>query len=227
MNVRSSFVRVVACCSLALLASCKPTSGGIGAIRPTGLRPAYPAEANCPEAKSLYASAFTIGGDSRVDGIHNGVDIPSNLDTPVLVIVDGRVDSVEDVINLGRKVGKVVGITHYKLKDDGLMDLENPYPWGGPFQSRNAHLQNVIVSVGQKVKMGDKIGYVGRHFVGNHFHLGAFNSFYLDPLLAYAGVPDKIPANKSVPIPYIDQHGKVHPEGSPIIWPFTCTVKSG
>ena len=78
---------------------------------------------------------------------HNGLDIVAHSGSPVLVTADGVVTSVTK----SRKgLGNVVEVTH-----------------DGGYKTRYAHLADIEVRTGRKVKKGDKIGYVG--VSGNSF----------------------------------------------------------
>ncbi len=82
--------------------------------------------------------------------MHEGVDICAPKGTPVRASADGRVKFA----GWERGFGKVVVIDHI---------------W---FETRYAHLDEILVRVGQKVKRGDIIGKCGRtgRTTGTHLH---------------------------------------------------------
>lgn len=99
-------------------------------------------------------------------GFHNGIDI--NLDTgdPVAAALDGTVSGVGNMARYA--YGKWITIKH----DNGLTTLYG-------------HLSVQKVSVGQKVKTGDIIGYGGStgYSTGSHLHFTVYatNTFRVEP----------------------------------------------
>ena len=99
----------------------------------------------------LKNGSVPIRHDSRGQGdfaaprrgrrIHQGIDILAEVGTPVMAVKSGRVYSK----NQPRGMGKYIEIVHL----DGLVTLY-------------AHLSEVAVKSGQKVKQGAIIGYVGK-----------------------------------------------------------------
>jgi hypothetical protein len=82
---------------------------------------------------------------------HSGLDIANKRGTPVFATADGKVVSVR--VNGG--MGKMIAIDHgYGLK------------------TRYAHLDKYNIKVGQRVKRGDLIGYMGNtgYSTGPHLH---------------------------------------------------------
>ena len=78
---------------------------------------------------------------------HNGLDIVAHSGDPVIVAADGIVTSVTK----SRKgLGNVVEVSH-----------------AGGYKTRYAHLADIGVRIGRKLKKGDRIGYVG--VSGNSF----------------------------------------------------------
>jgi murein DD-endopeptidase MepM/ murein hydrolase activator NlpD len=82
---------------------------------------------------------------------HSGLDIANRTGTPIYATADGRVSSVRK--NGG--LGKMIAINH-----------------GYGFKTRYAHLDKYNVKVGQKVKRGEVIGYMGStgYSTGPHLH---------------------------------------------------------
>ena len=83
----------------------------------------------------------------KVMSQHNGVDLIVGQGTPVLAAGDGV---VTDVSKSGKGLGNVVEITH-----------------DGGYVTRYAHLQDIVVRKGERVKTGKKIACVG--ISGNSF----------------------------------------------------------
>lgn len=82
---------------------------------------------------------------------HNGLDFAAPYNSPIYATGDGIVTYA----NGGTTYGNVVFVSH-----------------GYGFETRYAHMSKFIVSVGQKVKRGQVLGYVGDtgHSFGNHLH---------------------------------------------------------
>jgi hypothetical protein len=82
---------------------------------------------------------------------HNGLDFAAPFKSPIYATGDGIVTYA----NGGTTYGNVVFVSH-----------------GYGFETRYAHMSQFIVSVGQKVKRGQVLGYVGNtgHSFGNHLH---------------------------------------------------------
>lgn len=78
---------------------------------------------------------------------HNGLDIVAHSGEPVHVVADGV---VVNVIKSRKGLGNVVEISHE-----------------GGYVTRYAHLADIEVKKGRKVRKGDKVGYVG--VSGNSF----------------------------------------------------------
>lgn len=107
-------------------------------------------------------------GDPRDGGKrrHEGVDIFAPRGTPVLAIADGKISSTRD----NKRGGKVIWL---QSKSQRL-------------QAYYAHLDQVGVATGQRVKRGEVIGQVGN--TGNarhtppHLHFGLYRNGAIDPL---------------------------------------------
>lgn len=85
------------------------------------------------------------------DEFHSGVDIAADLDTPVKATADG-----------------IVSFSGWSGGSGNLVVIEH----GFKFSTFYAHNKTVSVKVGQKVKRGDIISYVGStgHSTGPHVH---------------------------------------------------------
>lgn len=82
---------------------------------------------------------------------HSGLDIANKKGTPIYATADGKVVSVR--VNGG--LGKMIAINH-----------------GFGYKTRYAHLDKYNIKVGQKVKRGDIIAYMGNtgYSTGPHLH---------------------------------------------------------
>ncbi|HEY0068121.1 MAG TPA: M23 family metallopeptidase [Flavisolibacter sp.] len=106
------------------------------------------------------ARVGSVWGDSRDAGArrHEGIDIFAPKRTPVIAAADGTVNRVEET-TIG---GKVVWLR----------------PEGRPINLYYAHLDEQLVSAGQRVRLGDTLGLVGN--TGNarttppHLHFGIY-----------------------------------------------------
>ncbi len=118
----------------------------------------YPVAANVDEFKKKWYSAQGYGAKTSY-GYHEGEDLNlglggnSDLGYPVYSIADGQVTAVQKI---------PTGFGHnIHIKHDGK--------WGTVY-SHYAHLQNIKVSSGQKVKEGQQIAEVGH--TGNSRYKG-------------------------------------------------------
>lgn len=114
-------------------------------------------------ARSSYPACNEGKGNG---GFHNGIDIDLETGDPVRAALDG---TISGVANMARYAyGKWITIKH----DNGLTTLY-------------AHLSVQSVSVGQKVKTGDIIGYGGStgYSTGSHLHFTVYatNTFKIEP----------------------------------------------
>lgn len=87
----------------------------------------------------------------KVKKMHAGIDFAASIGTPIYATADGKV-AVVDVKFSG--YGKVVEIDH-----------------GFGYRTRYAHMHGFAVRVGQQVKRGDLIGYVGNTGLSTAPHL--------------------------------------------------------
>ena len=86
--------------------------------------------------------------------MHTGIDLTAHQGTPVYATADGRVTTA----------GRGEGTSGYGI----CIVIDHGYG----YQTLYGHLSKVAVKVGQKVKRGEMIGYVGRTGLaqGNHLH---------------------------------------------------------
>ncbi|GAC1458995.1 MAG: hypothetical protein NVS1B1_10870 [Candidatus Limnocylindrales bacterium] len=128
--------------------------------------------ARIPVTDGLISSRF----GPRDGGFHNGLDLAAPLYTPVLAAADGVVVTVGHPYLASGDTAEVVIIAH-----------------GRDFTTLYGHLDDLVklppVTLGQTVKAGDVIGYVGMsgRTSGPHLHFMAIlNGKPLDPLLLFA-----------------------------------------
>jgi murein DD-endopeptidase MepM/ murein hydrolase activator NlpD len=101
----------------------------------------------------------------KVKKMHSGIDFAANIGTPIYATADGKV-AVVDVKFSG--YGKKIEIDH-----------------GFGYRTRYAHMHDFAVRVGQNVKRGDLIGYVGNTGVSTAPHLHyevMINGIQVDPV---------------------------------------------
>ncbi|TSC82345.1 MAG: peptidase M23 [Parcubacteria group bacterium Gr01-1014_20] len=114
---------------------------------------------------------------------HNGLDLGGPIGTPILAAGDGIVINVADQDQYrgcrGGAYGKLIVVKH----KNGLTTLY-------------AHLSRFIVSIGQEVKEGEVIGYMGKSgwATGPHLHFTVFANNTLTP--ARAGFPEGTKASR-------------------------------
>lgn len=122
-----------------------------------------------PISKNKYT--LTSGFGNRIDpithqfGPHPGIDFAAPSGTPIYATADGVVD-VTEIAFTG--YGKKVEIDH-----------------GYGYRTRYAHMNAFIVKVGQSVKRGELIGYVGStgHSTAPHVHYEVFiNRAQVNPI---------------------------------------------
>lgn len=98
-------------------------------------------------AKTGASTGERINPFYKVKMMHNGLDLIAHTGDPVLAVADGV---VVEVVKSRKGLGNVVSIDH-----------------GNGYVTRYAHLADIEVKKGRKVKKGSKIGYVG--VSGNSF----------------------------------------------------------
>lgn len=107
-----------------------------------------------PRSMSRYASKFGMRMHPihRIFKMHEGIDLSAKRGTPIYAAGNGKVIKARK--SLGG-YGNQVEIDH-----------------GFGYETKYAHMQKFIVSVGQKVKRGELIGYVGNtgSSVAPHLH---------------------------------------------------------
>jgi len=215
----------------------------------TGLKPAYPSEATCPEVSSFFGDRTRYDGSLRTlrsnHGYHGGMDISLPIGTSLVAIADG---TVIQIARKGRLVGIKIALQH-SPEDTGLP------VW---IYSKYQHLDEFpSLKVGDRVKMGEVIGLSGRTgTVGGHYgstgypHLHIYiymsesknyhinqsdqilrleNKKHVDPLAIYYGkeldshaIKALSEKEKILSIPFLTTDGRVTPTHIKFIWPVLC-----
>lgn len=216
----------------------------------TGLRPAYPADADCLKADSFFGVATRGDGSQRTrkffQGLHGGLDIPASVGTPILAVADGVVVQSHE----GDGIGGIGIILQHAPEDTGL---------GVWIYTEYKHLDTPSpLPIGQRVKMGEEVGKAGISGTTDmyygpaghpHLHLTAWfgatdqyragKSFepldgqWMDPLALFttppldsASLAARPEADKRIPFAYFDTQGTLSQPLAKTVWPFACTRKS-
>lgn len=217
-----------------------------GGIRPSGLRPAFAAQARCAEIASPYGSQTRYDGSYRpkwaFGGFHGGIDLSLAEGTPLLAVAKGTVAAKGEG---GMLEGIYIWLRHAP-EDTGL---------GYWVYSKYQHLQampeldvGAAVTLGQVIGRSGGTGTVGRHYGAAgypHLHLTTVKSargdetvgsrdaarglLLFDPLAIYHEAGGKPPLGAgasgqetAVPIPYATVDGKVFPPDTRVVWPVPC-----
>lgn len=110
-----------------------------------------------PTAEGRLTANFGIRLDPFLERYtpHEGIDIAAEKGTPIYAAADGVVEEARDRYKRNRGYGKTILINH-----------------GYGFKTRYAHLSQILVKKGQKVKRWDIIGRVGDsgRTTGSHLH---------------------------------------------------------
>jgi murein DD-endopeptidase MepM/ murein hydrolase activator NlpD len=213
--------------------------GEASVVRPSGLQPAFPAQARCPEISSPYGSTTRYDGSIRPQwsfgGHHGGIDISLADGTPLLALAAGTVAAKGEG---GRMEGYYLWLRHAP-EDTGLAY------W---VYAKYQHLESLPeLEVGAKVAMGQVVarsgrtGTVGGHYAAAgypHLHLGTLRSAsgdatvgeigkprgarLFDPLSIYDEARGSAGSPGAVPIPYLSTDGKVSPPDTRVVWPVAC-----
>lgn len=215
----------------------------------TGLKPNYPADADCPKANSFFGD--TTRGDGSVrsqrffHGYHGGLDIPVPEGTPIIAIAAGVVVHKHEGTSIGG-----IGMVLQHAPEDTVLAV-----WT---YTEYKHLQRLPdLELGQRVAMGEvvavsgKTGTGGRHYgpAGHaHLHVTAFfgvsdqfvarrlfapvDGQWMDPLALFRGPPLESAALRDLPdqakrvaIPYKGSDGRLHPADTKVVWPFVCATR--
>lgn len=216
-----------------------------GMIRPSGLRPAFPAKVRCPEIASPFGARTRYDGSPRPSwsfgGYHGGIDISLPEGTPLLALAGGTVASTGEG---GMLEGIYLWLRH-SPEETGLTY------W---VYSKYQHLQSAPdlaigtrVAAGQVVAHSGRTGTVGKHYGASgypHLHLTTRKSSsgdvvvgtrgtgqgadLIDPLTIYhetsvkPGQSAETPSERAASIPYATADGQLHPQGTKVVWPVFC-----
>jgi len=128
----------------------------------------WPIDTNVYPSASYISSCFGYRGPESGGTVnHGGIDIPAKQGTPVIAAANGK------VIELPNKENK------------GTVIIEH----GNNFRTAYTHLSKHIVTLGQEVTQGEKIGEVGMTGTTNyHLHFEVIDN-NLDPDLKFEGIP--------------------------------------
>ncbi len=120
-----------------------------------------------------FPLASTLGMSQGYHGLHPGIDLRAPKGTAVLAMAEGTVTQVEKIWG---GYGHYVRVAHK-----------------GTLSSLYAHLDEVRVTVGQKVRSGEQVGTVGMTgwTTGPHLHLEVYQGDKAVNPLSYFSVNSK------------------------------------
>lgn len=126
-----------------------------------------------PNTAKLISSKFS-NRISPIDGLwemHNGLDLPSPLGTPVYAVESGTVVTSR----FSTSWGNLVEVSH-----------------AGSFKSLYAHLNGRGVEKGDVINKGDLLGWVGStgKSTGNHLHFTLYNNYVAVDPMEYLTLPE-------------------------------------
>lgn len=210
----------------------------------TGIGPTFPKSAFCNNIDEIYGLDYL---DKTGAGMHGGIDLPTDFNTPMLAVADGTVVAKFDPRIHAR--GKTVVLRH------------SPEDTGLPFwiYTEYGHLDSLPEqAVGQRVRRGEILGPTGNSGVaqkskssvvrrrpGIHFAVYYSDSprfaevpnsvipergLWMDPNALYRGSPPydspslkALPeAEKKIPVPVMFLDGTMEPATTKLIWPYAC-----
>ena len=216
----------------------------------TGLKPVYPEDAVCPKEDSAFA-ARTRGDGSRrsrkyYTGYHGGIDIPVPEGTPIRAVARGEV--LHKSAGQGG-IGGIAVVLRHAPEDTRLpVWLFTEYKH---LKKMPDLRKKQIVEMGEVIGLAGRTGTMGGYYGAaghSHLHLSAFynrdgefragrmlipmDGYWMDPLAMYKGPPldsgaiEELPGEaKAVAIPFMDNQGRVNPEGTLLIRPFACPLR--
>jgi len=213
----------------------------------SGLVPGFANDAKCAAIASPYASPTRYDGSSRprtrFGGLHGGIDLTLDEETPLLAIASGKI--IASGVG-GQAEGIYVWLQHAP-QDTGL-----------PFwvYSKYQHLFalptpaiGALLKAGDVVGLSGKTGTIGGHYGASgyaHLHLTTFagssdqyqqdgsriiadGARMIDPLAVFLqGLTnlddiELLPVNrKNVRIGHVAADGSIRPAGSRTVWPVAC-----
>lgn len=214
---------------------------------PSGLVPVFAADARCVSIASPYASPTRYDGSqrpqTRFGGLHGGIDLTLNEETPLLAIASGTLIAS----GVGGRAEGIYAWLQHAPKDTGL-----PFWVYSKYQHLFALPKHAI---GDSLKAGDVLGLsgstgtAGGHYGSSgyaHLHLTTFagssheyqqdgtrivaeGARMIDPLAVFLrdlGSLDDIellsPVRKNVAISHAAADGSIRPAGSRVVWPVAC-----
>ena len=118
-----------------------------------------------------YGISSPFGQRSR--GFHSGMDISGAgiSGRPILAIADGEVYMVNKNWTSAQGYSGYASYGNFCAVNHGTMTIKGS---SAKYVAFYAHATSIIVSVGQKVKQGQVLGYVGTtgNSTGPHLHIG-------------------------------------------------------
>ncbi|MBI5329074.1 MAG: peptidoglycan DD-metalloendopeptidase family protein [Betaproteobacteria bacterium] len=231
--------------------SAPPPDSSQGAVRrgiqPSGLTPVFAGDAHCTKIASPYASPTRFDGSSRpldrFAGLHGGIDLTLEQETPLLALAAGKVIA----LGVGGQAEGVYAWLQHAPADTGL-----PFWVYSKYQHLFAlpkHALGDVLKVGEVVGLSGRTGTVGGHYgwAGYaHLHLTAVaapgdeyqlegtrvsakGGRMMDPLAIYLRDLTSLDdldrldgAPREVRISHQTADGALRPAGSRIIWPVAC-----
>ena len=215
------------------------------AIRPSGLRPVFAKNADCPPIASEFGAQTRYDGSRRprfrFGGYHGGMDLSLPEGTALLALAAGTVVTKGEG---GQAEGIYVWLRHAP-QDTGLAD------WVYAKYQHLATLPDLAlgarVAVGQVLGRSGKTGTVGGHYGPSgypHLHLTTLRSaageyrvegtrvsapggYLFDPVAVYheaqaSGAARPSRGDLAVAIPYVGTDGRAWPTGTRVVWPVAC-----
>jgi len=214
-------------------------------IRPSGLQPVFPKNADCPQIASPFGAQTRYDGSRRprfrFGGYHGGMDLSLPEGTALLALAAGTVVAKGEG---GQAEGIYLWLRH-SPQDTGLPD------W---VYAKYQHLASMpelplgaTVRVGQVLGRSGKSGTVGGHYGPSgypHLHLTTLRSaageyrvegtrvsapggYLFDPVAVYheaqaSGAARPSRGDLAVAIPYVGTDGRAWPTGTRVVWPVAC-----
>ncbi|MDP6429522.1 MAG: peptidoglycan DD-metalloendopeptidase family protein [Rhodospirillales bacterium] len=215
----------------------------------TGLRPLFPAGAQCRDIDEQWAIDYTYKRNR--ENYHGGIDMPAPFGTPMIAAAAGTVVSKTGDPDSYRGIEIIL---RHSPEDTGIpLWIYSQY---AHFDAMPKH------QVGQRVGIGEVLGPTGNSgrrpsrarrrkrarrpaihfavwfsaspkFVVRGNKIIPVKGRWMDPNALYRKKPPfdspamkALPGpEKKVPISIMFEDGKVHPAGSKIVWPYTCKRK--
>ena len=152
-----------------------PPSGWTATDGCPGQRWGNPDHTDHPMSTS-YGPRILASENDRFD-FHRGIDLPTDVGTPVFAIADGLVRTAG---NHSSYDGPLVQIRHYRPESPGDCQPD------GCYHSLYQHLTSVVVSKDDVVRKGQLIGFTGESDSGfAHLHFSLRNAGPEDPFSSW------------------------------------------